>query len=84
MVPRDIDYLQYNPFEGERDVHARCQTVKLVTVRKPQKCHGLNEKDHGHVIKTGERARYEKAIVDGEWGRYYVCLTCMDKWFSDL
>lgn len=78
----DADYLQYDPFEGDRDVDIRCRTVKLVTVRKQQKCHGLDAKFHGHEIKVGQRARHEQAIVDGEWGRYYVCLDCMDKWLK--
>ena len=80
----DADYLRYDPFDGDRDVDIRCRTVKIVTVRKAQKCHGLNYQTHGHVIQVSERARYEQAIVDGEWGRYYVCLACMDKWLADL
>lgn len=76
-------YLRYDPFEGERDVDIRCRTVKLVTVRKPQKCHGLDMESHGHPINPGERARYEVAVVDGEWGRCYVCLPCMDKWLRE-
>ena len=79
----DEDYLRYDPFEGDRDVDIRCRTVKLVTVRKPQKCHGLDAKGHGHEIKVGERAKYETAIVDGEWGRFYVCIGCMTKWLTE-
>lgn len=79
----DADYLKYDPFDGDRDVDIRCRTAKLVKVRKPQKCHGLDQETHGHEIKTGERARYETALIDGEWGSFYCCLGCMDKWLID-
>lgn len=83
LIISDADYLRYDPFEGDRDTDIRCRTYKLVTVRKSQKCHGLDAESHGHMIKVGERARYEKAIVDGEWCRYYVCLPCMNKWLTE-
>lgn len=79
----DDDYLQYDPFEGDRDVDIRCHTTKLVTVRKPQKCQGLDNATHGHEIKTGERAKYETALVDGKWGRFYICIGCMNKWLTE-
>ena len=80
----DADYIRYNPFDGERDVQIRCRTVKIVTVRKPRPCQVVNGESDGHEIKVGQRARYETAIVDGEWGRYYVCLPCMDKWLKGV
>lgn len=83
MAITDADLLAYDPFEGDRDVDIRWRTVKLVYVRKPQKCHGLDRETHGHEIKVGERARYETAIVEGKWGRFYVCLGCMRKWLTE-
>lgn len=82
IVHTDEDYLRFDPFEGDRDVDVRARSVKIVTVRKRQKCHGLDARSHGHTIESGERARYEKAVVDGEWGRYYVCTDCMDEWIN--
>ena len=79
----DSQYLRYDPFDGDRDVDIRCRTAKIVTVRKEQKCHGLDAATHGHPIKVGERAKYETALADGEWGRFYVCIGCMDKWFIE-
>lgn len=35
-----------------------------------------------HQIQPGQRARLEKAIVDGQWQTYYVCLKCMGKHLS--
>lgn len=78
----DVEYLRYDPFEGDRDVKVRMRFVKLVHVRLAQKCHGLDRETHGHKIAAGERARFEKALVEGRWGSYYVCLGCMDKWLS--
>lgn len=75
----DADFLRFDPFDGERDVEIRCRTSKIVTVRKEQRCHGevLAGRNHGHAIKPGTKARYETALVDGEWGRYYHCLECL-------
>lgn len=76
----DHDFIVNDPFEGEES-DIKCRTVKVVTVRKEQKCISPSL-EKVHPIKPGERARMEKAIVDGEWGRYYVCLACMTAWFK--
>ena len=74
----DADFLAYNPFEGERDVRIRARVVRVVTTRKPQKCFSTDGKMHGML--PGTRARFESAIVDGEWGSYYTCIACMEAW----
>jgi len=79
----DSVYLSYDPFEGERDVDIKARMVKMVTTRKPQKC-ADPEYGKGHAIPAGTRTRYEHALVDGEWGSYYVCVPCMDKWLADI
>lgn len=78
-------YTDFNPFDGERDVKLTCRTVKLVKVRKPQQCYeGMSPDGKPHMIQTGDTARYEKALVDGDyWGRYYVCIPCMDAWMTE-
>ena len=76
----DAELLDYNPFEGERDVDIRCRTVKIVTTRKPQRCYGTDGKMHD--ITPGTRARFETALVDGAWGGYYTCVPCMEKWLA--
>ena len=75
-------YLQYDPFEGERDVKITARTVKIVKTRKPQSC---SNPDDGklHHIPPGTHARYEHALVDGEWGSYYSCTNCMDRWLAE-
>jgi hypothetical protein len=37
-----------------------------------------------HDIPAGTRTRHERAIVDGTWGSFYVCLACMDKWLKEF
>lgn len=85
MPCTDEDYIHFNPFEGD-EAKIECRSVSLVRVRKPQSCFFGLEPLRGdkHVIQPGERARYEKALIDGSfWGRYYVCLPCMDRWLGD-
>lgn len=76
----DTEYIAYDPFGGDRDIDIRCQSVKMVTTRKPQKCTGIDEM---HDIQPGTRARYEKAIVEGKWGAYWMCVDCMDEWLDE-
>lgn len=78
-------YLKYDPFSDcDRDTDIRFHTEKIVKVRKEQDCMlsdllGLPI----HKIEIGQLARYDHALVDGEWGSYYSCLDCMDKWFEE-
>jgi hypothetical protein len=77
------DYVNHNPFFGEEGDMA-CRNAKLVKVRKEHGCL-FGENGDRHKIQPGERARYETALVDGSyWGRYYICIPCMDKIFADL
>jgi len=81
----DDDYVRFDPFDGDRDVDVKCRRVKVVTVRRQHPCQirgGIERKSH--LIKPGERARYETALVDGQWGSYYVCLPCMDAWLAEF
>ncbi|NIF81597.1 hypothetical protein F3J20_30220 [Paraburkholderia sp. Cy-641] len=87
MSYSDAEYIACDPFDGERDVNIKLRTVKIVRVRKPQPCFGGADPRHGdqHVIQPGERARYERALIDSDyWGRYYHCLTCLDKWIAEI
>jgi hypothetical protein len=83
--PED-DYLRYDPYEGD-EAEIRCRTTKLVKVRKPHACF-MGANPHGgdnHVIQPGELARFETALVDGDfWGKSYVCIGCVDKWLGDV
>lgn len=78
----DADYLRFDPFGDDRDVKIECRTVKMVTTKKPHKCADPNTGTL-HDIPAGTRARYEHALVDGEWGSYYCCTTCIDLWLNN-
>lgn len=77
-------YIRYDPFSGDRDTDVKCREVKIVAVRKERECWmGMSPDSKRHKIVKGQLARYEKAIVDGEWCSYYVCLHCIDKWIKE-
>lgn len=86
--PRNsVEYLaiKFDPFEGDRDTVIKCQTVKIVAPRQEQECWmGLGRDSTPHKIKIGENCRFEKALVDGEWCSYYVCLKCIEKWLKQV
>jgi hypothetical protein len=72
-------YLKNNPYRGDSDVEIKCQTVKIVTARKDHFCAMSRIMNGGtHDVKTGQKAFFEKAIVDGEWRSSYTCIDCMD------
>ena len=78
----DAQYAEYDPFEGgDRDVEIKCREVRMVTTRKPHTCIGFYEGVHD--LPSGSRARFEKALVDGEWGSYYLCVPCMDRYLDE-
>lgn len=79
-MPRsDQEYIDFDPFlDCDRDVDVRCQQVKIVTTRKPHRCAAADLLDKAHDIPAGALARYESAIVDGEFGSYYCCLPCLE------
>lgn len=71
-------YLTHDPFDGEMDVDIKMRKVKLVTTRKDHPCTVFDAPEH--VIPAGSLARFESALVDGDYfGRYYVCTACMDR-----
>jgi hypothetical protein len=76
-------YAGYDPFEGDRDGGVTCRTVRIVTTRKAHTC--MDPYGGKHVIPPGTLARYEQALVDGDyWGRYYTCLNCIDRARADV
>lgn len=66
------------------DVDVRLRQVKLVKTRKPQQCMG-GAYGGPHEIPAGAEARFERALVDSDfWGRYYLCIACIDKDLEEL
>jgi hypothetical protein len=80
MKHTDAEYLNVDLFQGE-EADLTCRTVKLVTTRKAHPCHAYVKE---HDIPAGDRARHERALVDGDfWGSYYACLPCLDRVLSE-
>lgn len=76
-------YVDFDPFGGEMDVDVRYRTVKMVITRSVHECFGRDDEGFRlHKIPAGTRCRYEKALVDGEWGQWYCCIPCMEHYIS--
>jgi hypothetical protein len=75
----DSEYIQFDPYMDES--HIACRKVRIVVTRKEHDCFCPNNEQY-HAIPRSTLARYETAIVDGKWGRYYTCLACID-WHLD-
>ncbi len=77
-VAGDVDrYVGFDPYlDCDRDVDIKARKVRVVRTRKPHTCLTANLKQH--EIPAGSLARFESAVVDGEWGCYYTCLECID------
>ena len=78
----ESDYLDFDPFDNDRDLDLRCRSVKLVKTRKEHKC--IMPEEGEHTIPTGSMARYEKAIFEGEWSACYCCIPCIESWLHTI
>lgn len=76
MTSDDDRYLRFDLFSDDRDVEIRMQSARVVTTKAPHPCISPIGKDHQIPKKT--KARFEKAIVEGVWRRYWTCLPCID------
>ena len=75
----DERYLSLQPFD-DRDVEKACMQSKIVKTRKEHTCCGLDTDQH--QIPRGSKALYEKGLIDGEWGSFYLCLECFDRFLE--
>lgn len=82
-VRPDSQYIRFDPFEGDRDVDVKERTVKVVMTRSEHPCSG-NRADELHILPVGTRARYEHALVDGQWESYWYCTDFIDRWFKEI
>ena len=77
-------YLNWNPFEGDRDVDVKLYSTSLVVTRKEHDCMlATNVGNEYHKIEKGQLVFYEHAVVDGEWCSSYACLDCFDKFLIE-
>jgi hypothetical protein len=78
-------YLENDFFSGcDRDTEIKMHTRKIVTVRKDHYCMLSRLIGKEHKVKKGEKAIFDKAMVDGEFGSYYACLNCCDQLIDEL
>lgn len=80
------DYLTYDPFGGsDRDADILMSTVRIVRARKEYPCFAGQADGSAHTIKPGDVYRSETALVDRDyWGKYRICVVCMDKWLTEI
>lgn len=78
----DADRLAVEFFE-DRDVDIRGRKLSIVTTRKVHRCALGDAQQNYHDIPVGERALRETAIVDNQWGAYYCCVKCIDKYMDE-
>ena len=76
----DAQYIDanYSLYGGPDESDIRCRTIRVVAVRKEQKC--MCPAGSGHDIQIGQRAVADRALVDEEWGTCYTCLFCLEAW----
>lgn len=87
MKHPEQEYLNAEPFLDECEVLYR--KTKLVKTRKEHECYvkGVLFKDFDpehHTIPVGEMAVMESAMVEGEWGKTYSCVKCLDIYLDHL
>lgn len=78
-MKQDFEYIQFDPYMDDCEIE--CRKVSIVTTRKDHDCFCPSQCQY-HPTAKGSRMRYETALVDGTWGRYYTCLSCID-WILD-
>ncbi|WP_428719109.1 hypothetical protein [Undibacterium curvum] len=81
-IHTDKVYMRTEPLLD--DAELTCRTVAIRKARKQHMCLSLS-KETQHMIAPGERYRYERALVDGDfWGEYRICLACLDKFIDQF
>lgn len=80
LESRERQYVSYDWWSGDKDpTPVRCATRKMVTIRKPRTCVAY---EGVHECPPGTRGLSERAIVEGVWASWFLCVTCMDAWFQ--
>lgn len=79
----EADYLRFDPCH-DADAHITQRSVHIVKARKPHACYlATGPQGDGHTIAAGDTYRSERAMVNGAWGVYRVCIPCMEMWLVD-
>jgi len=79
----DTVYLKTNWNDSDRDIVIECHRQWIARNAKVQPCMS-NSPDGRHAVPKGERMLVQKALVEGHWGGYRLCLECCDKWLDEI
>lgn len=80
--PQEL-YLKYDPFVDECEIlYHKARIVKTRTEHECMLAHLFYDVTP-HNIPSGQLARLDTAMVEGEWGRYYSCIPCIEKWLEE-
>ncbi len=80
-VPTDDELLGIDLYGGDKDdCGVRLHSSRMVTTRKAHTCRFLDP----HEIPLGSRARIEKALIDNEWTKFYVCCNCLERAWEEI
>ncbi len=75
MRRTEQDYLDFDPFAGDRDVEIAFRTIRIVTTRTSHECLATSSV---HQIPSGTRVWKEVGKVDGRVASVFCCLDCLD------
>jgi hypothetical protein len=86
MKYSDEEYINADPFPCEDVLYRK---TKMVKTRKRHWCYvaGVLIHEHNpnpHEIPIGEFAVFETGKVEGEWGKVYSCIKCLDKYLDEM
>lgn len=79
----DDEYLSTVFFE-DRDDEITARARSIVVTRAPHRCSYADVIGKPHEISPGTRAIAEWAVVNGEPGRWWACLPCLDTWLDEI
>lgn len=78
----DKSFLSYDWWQGDKDpTPVRCASRRMVTTRRERLC---VSHDGTHICPPKTRGLHEKAIVDGAWKEWFMCIPCMSAWFQEI
>ena len=79
----DAEYLNTEFFDDRDDTITGC-VRRIVITRTPHRCAYADVIGRPHEISPGQRVLTEWAVVNGEPGRYWACLPCLDEWLDQI
>lgn len=79
MRRTEHQYLDFDPFAGDRDVDIEFREISIVTTRTEHACLAAPTDRVGHKIPVGQRAWKEVGKVEGRVASVFCCFECLDQ-----